>query len=159
MPLIRSNDTYRQELDGVYFGLQDGRKVVACMVSNEALDDYIRGSPKKRDRASIFLKIRPRIEAIASAKYDAGRIETDGTLRVDTRDLNPDQVRGTAALRAMKKPREVIQPRWGVYVLKRKAERMASVNAKDEKEALERAIKAYDVPESERWRISVEREA
>jgi 1,2-phenylacetyl-CoA epoxidase PaaB subunit len=59
----------------------------------------------------------------------------------------------------MKKPREVIQPRWGVYVLKRKAERMAfSVNAKDEKEALERAIKEYDVPESERWRISVQRE-
>ena len=158
MPLIRSNDTYRQELDGVYFGLQDGRKVIVCMVSNEALDDYVRGSPDKRDRASIFLKIRPRIEAIASAKYDAGRIETDGTARVDTRDLNPDRS-GEQLRRAMKKPREVIQPRWGVYVLKRKAERMAfSVNAKDEKEALERAIKEYDVPESERWRISVQRE-
>ena len=48
----------------------------------------------------------------------------------------------------------------GLYVLKRKAERMAfSVNAKDEKQAIERAIKEYDVPERERFRISVRREA
>jgi Protein of unknown function (DUF1488) len=157
MPLIRSNDTYRQELDGVYFGLQDGRKVVVCMVSNEALDDYARGNPNRRER--IFLKIRPRIEAIASAKYDAGHIETDGTLRVDTRDLNPDRS-GEQLPRSKKKPREVIPPRWGVYILKRKAERLPfSVTAPNAEQAIERAIKEYDLTEHERWRISVRREA
>jgi hypothetical protein len=46
----------------------------------------------------------------------------------------------------MKKPRDVIQPRWGVYMLKRKAERMPfTVNARTAEEAIERAIKEYDV--------------
>jgi hypothetical protein len=34
-----------------------------------------------------------------------------------------------------------------------------SVNARDSQEALERAIKEYDVSEHERWGISVQREA
>ena len=97
MPLIRSNDTYRLELDGVHFGMQDGRKTVRCMVSYEALDDHVGRTPNQRDRASIFQEIRSRIEAIASAKYAAGRVEPDGTIRVDRRDLNPAQFSGTAA--------------------------------------------------------------
>jgi hypothetical protein len=60
----------------------------------------------------------------------------------------------------MRKPRDVIQPRWGVYLLKRKAERLPfTVTARDAAEAVERAIKEYDVPERERFRISVQREA
>jgi hypothetical protein len=97
MPLIRSTDTYRLQLDGLHFVMQDGRKTVLCIVSYEALDDYARGTPKQGDRASIFQEIRSRIEAIASAKYARRRIEPDGTIRVDTRDLNPAQVGGTAA--------------------------------------------------------------
>jgi hypothetical protein len=60
---------------------------------------------------------------------------------------------------AMKKPRDVIQPRWGVFILKRKAERLSfTVAARDAEEAIERAIEEYDVPERERWRIGVQRE-
>ena len=59
----------------------------------------------------------------------------------------------------MKRPREGIKPRWGVYALRKKAERISSVNAKDEKEALQRALKECEIPERERWRISVQREA
>jgi hypothetical protein len=62
-------------------------------------------------------------------------------------------------LGAMKKPREVIRPRWAIYALKKKAERYGSVEARTEQEAIEAAIKEYDVPERERWRISVRREA
>jgi hypothetical protein len=59
----------------------------------------------------------------------------------------------------MKKPREVIQPRWGVYALRKKAERIGSVDARDEEEAVKRAFKEYNVAERERWRVSVQRES
>jgi hypothetical protein len=59
----------------------------------------------------------------------------------------------------MKRPRDVIQPRWGVYALRKKAERYGSVEAKSEKEAIEAVVKQYEIAERERWRISVRREA
>jgi hypothetical protein len=60
----------------------------------------------------------------------------------------------------MKKPRDVIQPRWGVYLLRKKAERFPfTVAAGNADQAIERAIKEYDLPEHERRRISVQREA
>jgi hypothetical protein len=54
---------------------------------------------------------------------------------------------------AMKKPREVLQPRWGVYRLGgKRAERMLfTVTARD----AEQAIEENQIPERERWRISV----
>jgi hypothetical protein len=64
-------------------------------------------------------------------------------------------------LATMKKPREVIQPhRWRVFLLKRKAERFPfTVAGRNPQEAIERAIKEYEVPEREDFRISVQREA
>ncbi len=60
----------------------------------------------------------------------------------------------------MKKPRDVIQPRWGVYVLKRKAERLPfTVPGRTSDEAIERAVEEYKIAERERFRISVRREA
>jgi hypothetical protein len=59
----------------------------------------------------------------------------------------------------MKRPREVIQSRWGVYALRKKAEKLGSVTAKDEIEAVQRAFKEFDVAERERWRVSVQRES
>ena len=59
----------------------------------------------------------------------------------------------------MKKPRDVIEPRWGVYALRRKAERIGSVLAKDAEEARQRGIAAFRVAERDRFRISVQREA
>jgi hypothetical protein len=62
---------------------------------------------------------------------------------------------------AMKKPREVLQPRWRVYRLGgKRAERMLfTVTAPNSDAAIERAIKENEIPERERWRISVQREA
>jgi hypothetical protein len=48
--------------------------------------------------------------------------------------------RWTVKVAKMKKPRDVIQPRWGVYALRKKAERIGSVDARDEKEAVRRAF-------------------
>jgi hypothetical protein len=59
----------------------------------------------------------------------------------------------------MKKPREVLQPRWSVYLLKRKAERLPlTVTARDSEEAIKRAIEEHDIRERERFRLSVQRE-
>ena len=53
-----------------------------------------------------------------------------------------------------------IQPRWRVYALRKKAERFPfSIQARDSEEAIERAIKENNIPERDRWRISVRREA
>jgi hypothetical protein len=42
----------------------------------------------------------------------------------------------------MKKPGDVIQPRWGVFMLNRKAERFPfTVTGRNSEEAIERAIK------------------
>jgi hypothetical protein len=59
----------------------------------------------------------------------------------------------------MTKPRDVIQPRWGVYALHKKAERIGSVDARSEQEAIQRAFEQCAVEERDRWRISVQREA
>jgi len=58
------------------------------------------------------------------------------------------------------KAREVIRPRWGFYLLKRKAERLSfTVTARDSEEAIKRALEEHDIPERERFRVSVQREA
>jgi hypothetical protein len=45
-------------------------------------------------------------------------------------------------LAANEEPREVIQPRWGVYLLKRKVERLSfTVTGRNSEEAIKRAIK------------------
>ena len=59
----------------------------------------------------------------------------------------------------MKRPREVIKPRWGVYALRKKAEKIGPVNAKGEQEVFKLAFKECAIPERDRWRISVQREA
>jgi Protein of unknown function (DUF1488) len=91
-----SDNAFFDGMVGVYFGMKDGNKTVRCVVTYEALDDYVRGSPNLKDRLSIFREIRLHVEEIASALYDAGYIEKDGLVIVYTRELNP-QLRATAA--------------------------------------------------------------
>jgi hypothetical protein len=56
----------------------------------------------------------------------------------------------------MKKTREVVQPRWAVFRLRQHAGRMPfTVTARD----AEQAIEEYEIPERERFRISVWRES
>ena len=58
----------------------------------------------------------------------------------------------------MKKPKETMQPRWRVFLLKRKAERLPfMVAGRTAEEAFERATKECDVRPCERFRVSVQR--
>jgi hypothetical protein len=56
----------------------------------------------------------------------------------------------------MKKPREVIQPRWSVYLFRRKAERVPfSVTGRNAEQALERAMYG----QTERLNVETSRES
>jgi len=62
----------------------------------------------------------------------------------------------------MKKPRDVIQPRWSVYALyalRKKAERLGTVEARNEKDAIERALKEIKVRKASQFPISLRRES
>ena len=92
MPLTRLNDGYRPDLDGIYFGMNDGNKNVTCCVKYSALGDLVRGAPSQDKFIRIFVENRITIDAIAATKYDAGFVQDDGTIIVTTRDLNPNNL-------------------------------------------------------------------
>ena len=56
------------------------------------------------------------------------------------------------------RPSDRVGVRWGVYKLKKKAERIGYVQAPDAESAIERSMETLAIEESERWRISVQRE-
>jgi hypothetical protein len=91
MPLTRLNDSaFDAQLEGVYFGMWNGSISVRCFVSHEALTDKAQGSGQA-ESLDVFHEYRSEIENLASAKYDAGRIKSDGLVVVDSADLNPEQ--------------------------------------------------------------------
>ena len=91
MPLTRLNDSaFDAQLDGVYFGMWNGSSRVRCLVTHEALTDKAQGSGQA-ESLDIFHEYRSELENLASAKYDAGQINSDGLVVVDSADLNPEQ--------------------------------------------------------------------
>jgi Protein of unknown function (DUF1488) len=72
--------------DGVVFLMNDGERAVSVLVSRHALEDI--AQPEQRGgRIDRFNEYRCRFEQIASAKYDRGLIEEDGTVCIRGRDL------------------------------------------------------------------------
>ena len=91
MPLTRLNDSaFDAQLEGVYFGMWNGSTPVRCFVSHEALTDKAQGSGQA-ESLDVFHEYRSEIEDLASAKYDVGKIRSDGLVAVDSPDLNPEQ--------------------------------------------------------------------
>jgi hypothetical protein len=48
--------------------------------------------------------------------------------------------------------------RWAVYPSRKRAERIGSVEARDQEEALEKTYSELNIPERDRFRVSVQRE-
>ena len=48
--------------------------------------------------------------------------------------------------------------RWAVYRLRKKAERVGTVEARDQEEAIEKSYTELSIPERDRFRVSVQRE-
>ena len=91
MPLTRLSDSaFDARLEGVYFGMWNGSIPVRCLVTHEALTDKAQGLGQA-ESFDVFHEYRIEIENLASAKYDAGQIKSDGLVVVDSADLNPEQ--------------------------------------------------------------------
>jgi hypothetical protein len=91
MPLTRLNDSaFDAQLEGVYFGMWNGSSTVRCFVTRAALTDKAQESGQA-ESLDVFHEYRSEIENLASAKYDAGKIKSDGLVVIDSADLNPEQ--------------------------------------------------------------------
>jgi hypothetical protein len=73
----------------IRFVMKDGCKTVDIFVSNTALEDFEIWPPRDDQFLSWFKLSRKGFEQIASAKYDKGHIESDGTVRIRSLDLPP----------------------------------------------------------------------
>jgi hypothetical protein len=89
MPLTRLNDkSLAATVAGVAFDMTDGSRTVNCMVTYSALQDKFPGITIA-GCVEAFSANRDEIEALASAKFDTSGVESDGRIRVTTRDVNP----------------------------------------------------------------------
>ena len=61
-------------MQGVRFAMYDGPKQVVCRVSYEALTERSRVDGVTETTRETFMRYRDRIEQIASANYDDGRV-------------------------------------------------------------------------------------
>ena len=73
----------------VRFAMKDGAKTVNVLVSNTALEDNEVWPPDDDGCLQHFKQIRKAFEQIASAKYDKGYIEPDGSVCIRSLDLPP----------------------------------------------------------------------
>lgn len=48
-------------------------------------------------------------------------------------------------------------PRWSVDIIRKRAERLGTIEAANEKEAIEKAAKEFDIPPERQNRIAVEK--
>ena len=91
MPLM--SVARRAELDHalrtVRFAMKDGSKTVVVHVSNTALEDIEFWPPDARGYLLRFKQSRKCFERIASAKYDKGYVEANGTVCIRAMDLPP----------------------------------------------------------------------
>ena len=91
MPLL--SVARRAELDNasrcIRFAMKDGAKTVFVLVSNTALEDNEVWPPDDGGFLQHFKRSRKGFERIASAKYDKGYIEADGSVCIRSLDLPP----------------------------------------------------------------------
>ena len=92
MPLIRLNEkAFSAGLAGVVFLMTDGSRTVNCWVTYPALQDQTPGLTIA-GCIEAFQATRADIEAIASAKFDAGSVEPDGRICISARGPNPHRL-------------------------------------------------------------------
>ncbi len=86
MPLVSGDENGFPDLFRIGFGMKDGTDPVTVWVSHEALEDW---EPRATDgHMAIFERQRSIIESIASEKYDAKKIQRDGSVLVTSADVD-----------------------------------------------------------------------
>ena len=87
MPLTTSDDALREDdRIGVGFEMRDGEQRVSVWVDKGALLILSDKSPGQGDR-DLVARYRERLTAIASANYDAGIVESDGSTIIRRDDV------------------------------------------------------------------------
>lgn len=88
MPLIPAAIPARpdQALKAICFAMKNGTKIVPVAVSDAALE-AIRPPAIGDSAFETFKRYRKRLERIASHKYELGRLEADGSIRIGCWDL------------------------------------------------------------------------
>jgi hypothetical protein len=85
---LPTRGTHHFASDIVHFYMDDGDRRVRCGISRLALEVLEPELPQtKEGRMQAFQKHRRRIERAASAKFDRGELEPDGTVFLGTADL------------------------------------------------------------------------
>ena len=64
-------------------------KLVVCLITHKALQDRAAADDNQQDWQRAWREHRSHIENLASVNCDDGRIEKDGRVIVQTRDLTP----------------------------------------------------------------------
>src|SRR5262249_46524163 len=91
MPLTRLKDSaFDPQVGRGRLAIANGSSTLRCLVSQEALTDKAEEA-SLAESLDVFHEYRSEIENLASAKYDAGQIKSDGLVVVDSADLNPEQ--------------------------------------------------------------------
>ena len=80
----------RHAIGGRLFRHVERQQHRALFVTRAALTDKAQGSGQA-ESLDVFHEYRIEIENLASDKYDAGKIKSDGLVVVDSPDLNPEQ--------------------------------------------------------------------
>ena len=82
---------YVADLDGVAFGviIVGVGRTQKCLVTYEALTDAMGANPTQTEQMDWFLAHRSDIEDVAIRKFDNNLLEADGTICLNSRDLNP----------------------------------------------------------------------
>ena len=88
MPLMPVALRATADRSAVRFAMKDGAKTIIVLVANPALED-IDIAPPDGGHLHIFKQYRKSFERIASAKYDRGHVEKDGTVCIRSIDLAP----------------------------------------------------------------------
>jgi hypothetical protein len=84
MPLERGSPIgYDARLMVFRFSMVSGSEVISCEVSGSAMDRLARGRRYGApDRLGQFLRLRDRIEVVASYLWDAGDVSPDNKVRI-----------------------------------------------------------------------------
>ena len=88
MPLAATDLPGVEDKDGVRFPMMDGAETVVILVTREALEELESSAAARGGYMERLQTYRSTFEDLASIKYDAGKLEKDGTVRITAGDLS-----------------------------------------------------------------------
>ena len=82
MPLTRGREDFVATMNGVRFLMLDGVTEVPCRAASSLLREQYGSDGEGKGDAAAFESHRSTIERAASEKYDAGKIDKDGEVKI-----------------------------------------------------------------------------